>query len=142
MKESINIIEAWKELNKINNDIELLEGIVKVENPRWNKLKEVLNNCKTNIDDKFINSISSDDINVLNLKKKYYEKNLYENYIYKELERLKVSDFVLAIVFLKDYKNLTWDKISYMTNYSERQLRRLYNIYKKLNAQECPEKEN
>lgn len=130
MKDNLNIIEAWKELNKINNDIELLEGIVKLNNPKFNKLKDLFISCSTSRENKFIDSISSDNEDVVRLKKKYFERNLYENYIYKEMERVKLSDIALAILFLKDYKKLTWEKIAYLTNYSEKQVRRIYMGYK------------
>lgn len=127
----LSIVQAWDELNKINNKIDLLETLIKTKlDISASKLKEILVSCSFTNNDKFINSIVSKDEDVILLASKYQSKNAWENYIRSEIERLKLSDISICIAFLKEYKHLTWEEIVKEMIMSEKQCRRYYDKYK------------
>lgn len=127
----LTIIEAWDALNKINNDIDLLETLIKTRlDISASKLKEILVSCTFTNNDRFINSIASKDEDIVRLSLKYQSKNAYENYIRNEINRLKLSDMSLCIAFLKEYKKLTWEEIAKEMTYSIKQCKRYYDEYK------------
>lgn len=131
MIEDLSIIEIWNKLEKIKNDIEYLETEIAINyGIKASKLKEVLVSCSTHSNDTMINAIIRNDSQVERLRKKYVDKNNCENYIYKEIDRMKLSEPALAIAFLKDYKKMTWNQISRQMDYSVAQVRRYYDEYK------------
>lgn len=132
MEKHLTIIEAWNELNKINNHIDLLETVLKTKlDIGSSKLKEIMISCSVNGNNKFINSIISQDEDIIKLNGLYDSKNAYEKYIRNEIRISKVSEPALCIAFLKEYylkdnKRLTWNDISREMCLSERQCKRYY----------------
>lgn len=134
---NLTIVEAWNELNKINNKINLLETLIETQySIGSSKLKEILTSCSVTSNDKFINMITSKDANAVELKKQYLLKNAYENYILNEIKFLKLSEPSLCIAFLKEYslrkdnKRYSWDDIAIEMGYSAKQCKRYYDEYK------------
>lgn len=131
MIEELSIVEVWNKLEKIKNDIEYLETEITINyGIKASKLKEVLVSCSTHSNDTMINAIIRNNSQVERLRKKYVERNNCENYIYKEIDRMKLSEPALIIAFLKDYKKMTWNQIAKQMDYSEKSVRRYYNEYK------------
>lgn len=132
MIEHLTIIQAWNELNKINNEIDLLETLITTKmDIGSSKLKEIMTSCSVTSNDKFINSIISKDENVIKLGGLYDSKNGYETYIRNEIRINKVSEPALCIAFLKEYylkdgKRMTWDDIEKEMNLSKSQCKRYY----------------
>lgn len=134
---NLTIVEAWNELNKINNKINLLETLIETQySIGSSKLKEILTSCSVTSNDKFINMVTSKDANAIELKKQYLLKNAYENYILNEIKFLKLSEPSLCIAFLKEYslkkdnKRYSWDDIAIEMGFSVAQCRRYYDEYK------------
>ena len=137
LEKQLTIIEAWNELNKINNQIDLLETLIATKlSIGSSKLKEILTKCSFTNNDKFINSIASKDDDVIKLRGLYDSRNAYENYIRNEISRTKLSEPAICVAFLKEYyigddnKRLTWQDIAREMGYSEKQCRRYYDEYK------------
>lgn len=135
--EHLTIIQAWNELNKINNHIGLLETKIKKRfDISSSKLKEILIKCSIANNDKFINSIISNDEDIIKLGGLYDSKNAYETYIRNEIRIAKMSTPAICIAFLKEYylkkdnKKMTWEDISKEMGYSVAQCRRYYDEYK------------
>jgi len=135
--EHLSIIEAWNELNKINNHIELLETKIKTKfDIGSSKLKEILTKCSVVGNDKFINSIISQDKDIETLGNLYDSKYAYETYIRNEIRISKISTPAICIAFLKEYylkndnKRMTWDDIALEMGYSSKQCKRFYDEYK------------
>lgn len=131
MIEELSIIEVWNKLEKIKNDIEYLEtDLITNYDIKPNKLKEILVSCTSHSNDTMINAIIRNDKQIEKLRKLYIDKNNCENYILKEINRMKLSEPALAIAFLKEHKKMTWYQISKQMNYSVAQVRRYYDEYK------------
>lgn len=131
MIEELSIIEVWNKLEKIKNDIEYLEtDLITNYDIKPNKLKEILVSCTSHSNDTMINAIIRNDKQIEKLRKLYIDKNNCENYILKEINRMKLSEPALAIAFLKEYKKMTWHQISKQLDYSEKSARRYYAEYK------------
>lgn len=129
MKEQ-SIIKAWDKLNEINNKIELKTTLLATKTGiKSNRLKEIMVQCSFGNNDAFINSIIARNELGKELRKLYISKNAYETYIYKEIERTKLSTPALCIAFLKEYKKLTWRKVAKEMKYSVAQCRRYYDEY-------------
>ena len=132
----MTIVQAWNELNKINNDIDLLETLIKSRlGISSSKLKEILVKCSITNNDKFINSISRNDVDIIKLANLYDSKNAYEIYIRNEIKISKLSEPALCIAFLKEYylknnKKMTWEDIAKEMSMSIAQCRRYYDEYK------------
>lgn len=134
---NLTIVEAWNELNKINNKINLLETLIETQGGIGSsKLKEILTGCSVTSNDKFINMITAKDTNTVELKKQYLLKNAYETYILNEIKFLKLSEPSLCVAFLKEYylkkdnKRYLWDDIATEMGFSVAQCRRYYDEYK------------
>ena len=135
--EHLTIIEAWNELNKINNHIELLETKLKTNlDVSSSKLKEILTKCSIVNNDKFINSIAINDNDMIKLSGLYDSRNAYETYIRNEIKISKISSPAICVAFLKEYylrddnKKMTWVDISKEMGFSIAQCRRYYEEYK------------
>lgn len=131
MIEELSIIEVWNKLEKIKNDIEYLEtDLITNYDIKPNKLKEILVSCTSHSNDTMINVIIRNDKQIEKLRKLYIDKNNCENYILKEINRMKLSEPALAIAFLKEYKRMTWYQVAKEMQYSIAQVRRYYDEYK------------
>ena len=133
--ENESIVQAWDKLNKINNEIELIETLISTKfDIGSSKLKEILTACSTTKNDMFINSIISKDENIIKLSQLYQNKIGYENYIRKEISRMKMSEPALCIAFLREYylkenHPLSWKEIADEMCLSEKSCRRYYDEY-------------
>lgn len=131
MIEELSIVEVWNRLNKIDNQIDYIQTeIANNYNISASKLKEVLVSCSSNANSNMINSIIRTDKLFTQLRKLYVDRNNCENYIYKEIDRMKLSEPALTIAFMKDYKRMTWNQIAKEMDYSVAQVRRYCDEYK------------
>lgn len=134
---NLTIIQAWHELNKINNKIDLLETETRTKlDISASKLKDILTQCSIIENDKFINSIAFKDNAIIKLGALYDSKHAYEKYIRNEIRLSKLSNPAICIAFLKEYylrddnKKMTWEDISKEMGFSVRQCHRYYEEYK------------
>ena len=118
------------EIKRLSNEIELLESSVGVKAINPDKL--IVDGGKRV--DKLLEFVSNGDLQSLKekliLKKK--EKNIYLNWIDKELKLLEKYDKKeQMIVYYKEHtlKHYTWYSISRLVNYSVPQSIRIYNNY-------------
>ena len=131
MVDHMTIIQAWKEVVGINNKINLFETLRDINgNVKSSKAKEILVQGGFINSDSMINVIMKKDEYTDKLKSLYDSKKAYEEYIEKEIDRLKVTDIQLAVAFLKDYKKMKWQDIAKKLSYSKAQIRRFYDEYK------------
>ena len=133
----LTIVEAWNELNKVLNEIQLKETLIATRmGIKASQLKEILTQCTVTNNDKFINAISINDFDYLRLRELYEEQRAWETYIDNEMTVSKLSQPSVCIAFLKEYylkkddKKMTWEDISKKMGYSVRQCKRFYNEYK------------
>ena len=133
----LTLVEAWNELNKVLNEIQLKETLITTRmDIGANKLKEILTQCTVINNDKFINAISSNDADFLRLRELYEEQRAWETYIDNEMLISKLSQPVICIAFLKEYylkkddKKMTWEDISKKMGYSIAQCKRFYDEYR------------
>lgn len=132
-EKNLSIVEAWNELNKVNNKIELLETLLKSKlNITSSKLKEILVKCSITNNDKFINTIISKDDDIIQLGELYDTKNGWEKYIRNEIKISKISNPAICVAFLKEYyigddnKRMTFEDIAKELGYSLAQTKRYY----------------
>lgn len=127
----LTIVEAWKELNKINNKIDLLEKTILTKfDISANKLKDVLVHCSVVNNDRFINAIVAKDKGINELQELYMAKSDWEKYIMNEIENSKVSSPAICVAFLKEYKGNTNKEVSEIMTCSISKVKRLYAEYK------------
>ena len=78
IQKHLTIVEAWNELNKVLNEIQLKETLITTRmDIGANKLKEILTQCTVTNNDRFINAISSNDADLLRLRELYYDYKGY-----------------------------------------------------------------
>ncbi len=131
MNDYMTIIQAWEEIIGLNNKINLFETLREVNGDvKSSKVKEILVQGGFINSNSMLNIIMKKDEYTDRLKSLYDSKKAYEDYIEKEIDRLRVTDIQLAVAFLKDYKKMKWKDIGKRLNYSDRQIRRFYMEYK------------
>lgn len=127
---NLDLITAWDELNRLNNIIELYETkIIARKGISAVRLKEILIQCSTSGNDKFINTIIANDKDSEILRTKYEAKNALEIYIQKEIDRMKLSQPVICVAFLKEYKRKKVEDIAREMHISKRNVYRYYEEY-------------
>lgn len=133
----MSLVEAWDELNKINIEIEFLETeIAKSNNISSSKLKEILVQCSISNNDKFINSLVSNDRRTSKLDSLYISQKNYEKYIRNKIKISKLTEPIICVAFLKEYylkkdnKRMSYEDIAKEMGYSVRQVKRYYSEYK------------
>lgn len=133
LEKHLTIIEAWNELNKINNKIDLLETLVASEEDiSASKLKEVMTQCSIVNNDKSINRIISKDSRKDELYALWDSQKAWEKYIRNEIKILKLTEPVICIAFLREYyikknnKKMSWEEIAKEVGYSIPQTKRFY----------------
>lgn len=139
LEKHLTIIEAWNELNRILNHIQLLETqLASRLNIKASKLQEVMVQCSIVSNNGFINAIASKDEDYLTLQNLRKSQEAYERYIMNEIKINKLSQPALCVAFLKEYylkkdnKKMSWDDIADEMGYSIRQCKRYYSEYKGL----------
>lgn len=131
MVEHLTIMQAWQELIGINYRIDLFETLREVNGDvKSSKVKEILTTGGFISNNAMLNAILKKDEYSDRLKSLYDSRKAYENFIEKEIDRLKITDINLAVAFLKEYKKLKWKEIAKQLSYSEKQVRRYYDEYK------------
>ena len=143
----LTIVEAWNELNKVLNEIQLKETLIATRmDIGANKLKEILTQCTVTNNDRFVNAISSNDTDILKLRELYNSQRAWETYIDNEMKISKLSQPAICIAFLKEYylkkdnKKMTWEDIAKKMGYSVRQCKRFYDEYRgRTPADNCSE---
>ena len=130
---NLSIIEAWNELDGINNQINLFETLKETNNeetPKSVRLKEILVSGGKVNNDTICNAIINTDKYSEKLLSLYISKTAYEKYILEEIRRLKISAPAVCIAFLKEYQKLTWKEMTKVMDYSIAQCRRYYDEFK------------
>ena len=131
----MTILEANKEIERIDNEIDLL----------LNKKQMILESVtypKTTVGERVQGGKREDKYKQLDyaidnidpeLDRLYEEKKIYEEYIDKELARLsKYNQIEQLIIYYKEQTttNYTWFEISQKVHYSVTQCRRIYKKWK------------
>lgn len=131
IKIDMSLIQAWDELNKINNKINLKETLLSTRLDIGSmKLKEVITSCTFNGNDKLINSIIANDEDAITLRELYKAQRAYEIYVMNEIDRMKLSAPALCITFQKEYQHKKWNDIAKFMGYEKKQCQRYYDEYK------------
>ena len=132
----MTIIEANKELERIDNQLDLLltKRQIIIESTIYPKsgTGERVNGGKK--EDKYKHLDYAIDTIDPEIELLYKEKKVYEEFIEKELHRLgKYNEVEQLIVFYKEQttENYTWEQISQRVHYSVTQCRRIYRKWKK-----------
>lgn len=133
----MTIKEANNQINKIDNEIEYY--LKKKELEMSKMMPQAIKYDKTLVDggkreDKYANYAVKNELIDKELDRLYAEKRLLEDFVEKELIRLKKYDEVVQlIVFYKEesLKKYTWLQISQRVHISESQCKRIYRKYKK-----------
>ena len=120
MNDYMTIIQAWGEIVGLNNKINLFETLREVNGDiKSSKVKEILVQGGFINSNSMLNIIMKKDEYTDRLKALYDSKRAYEEYIEREIDRLKVTDIQLAVAFLKDYKKMKWQDIAKRLTYSK-----------------------
>ena len=132
----MTIIEANKELERIDNQLDLLltKRQIIIESTIYPKsgTGERVNGGKK--EDKYKHLDYAIDTIDPEIELLYKEKKVYEEFIEKELHRLgKYNEVEQLIIFYKEQttENYTWEQISQRVHYSVTQCRRIYRKWKK-----------
>ena len=127
----MTIMQAWNELKGIEYRINLFETLREVNGDlKASKIKEILVEGGFITNNEMLNIISKKDEYTERLQSLYQSKRAYEEFIEKEITRLKISDIHIVVGFLNEYKKLKWKDIAKKLNYSDKQVRRFYDEYK------------
>lgn len=130
IKLDLSLVQAWDELNKKNNLINLKETLLSSRlDIGAMKLKEIITSCTFNGNDKFINNIIANDEDAIALRELYIAKNAYEIYIMDEMNRTKLSAPALCIAFQREYQHKKWNEIAKFMGYEKKQCQRYYAEY-------------
>ncbi len=142
-EQTLSLESCFSELQKIENKIELLETLraIKGNTVKATRLKDVLVKGGRINNDALLNAIVGVDEHTEKLRELYKAKTAYENYMLNEIDRSKLYQPTIAIVFLKDIlkvedengvktKRLNWREVADIVNYSERQCQNYYYDYK------------
>ena len=130
MNECMTIMQAWQEVLSLNNKINLYETLRAINGDvKSSKAKEILVKGGFVNSDSMANIIMKKDEYTDKLKALYDSKKAYEDFIEKEIDRLRVTDIQLAVAFLKDCKKMKWQEIAKRLIYSKSQIRRYYEEY-------------
>lgn len=132
----MTILEANKEIERIDNEIEFLLDkkqmiFDSVTYPKASTGERVQGGART---DKYKQLDFAIDTIDPQLEYLYEEKRMYEGYIEKELIRLgKYNEVEQLVVFYKEQTttDYTWLEISQKVHYSVTQCRRIYRKWKK-----------
>jgi len=132
----MTIIEANKELERIDNQLDLLltKRQIIIEStiyPKSGTGERVAGGKK---EDKYKHLDYAIDTIDPEIELLYKEKKVYEEFIEKELHRLgKYNEVEQLIIFYKEQttENYTWEQISQRVHYSVTQCRRIYRKWKK-----------
>lgn len=133
----MTIKEANNQINKIDNEIEYY--LKKKELEMAKMMPQATKYDKTLVDggkreDKYANYVVKNELIDKTIDKLYDDKRLLEDFIEKELIRLKKYDEVMQlIVYYKEQclEKLTWQQISNRVHYSVTQCRNIYRKWKK-----------
>jgi len=130
-QKELTLVEAWNELNKVNNRIDLLETQMKLAGDiSSSKLKEIMTQCSFSNNDRFINTIISNDKRIDEWVELRWAKVEYETIIENEINRTKLSEPAICIAFLKEYMKKTNEEVAKEMGYSKSQVKRYYAEYK------------
>lgn len=132
----MTILEANKEIERIDNELELLlnkkqriiDSVTYPKTPMGERVEGGTREDKYKQLDYAIDTLDP-QIDYL-----YEEKRMYEGYIEKELIRLgKYNEVEQLVVFYKEQTttNYTWLEISQKVHYSQSQCRNIYRKWKK-----------
>lgn len=132
----MTILEANKEIERIDNELDLLltkkqiifDSTVYPKTPIGERVEGGKREDKYKQLDFAIDNIDPE------IEKLYEEKKMYEEYIEKELVRLgKYNEIEKLIIFYKEQtaESYTWEQISQRVHYSVTQCRRIYRKWKK-----------
>lgn len=132
----MTILEANKEIERIDNEIDLLLNkkqmiLESVTYPKASTGERVQGGTRT---DKYKQLDYAIDTIDPQLEYLYEEKRMYENYIERELIRLgKYNEVEKIIIYYKEQTTTqyTWEQISQKAHYSVTQCRRIYRKWKK-----------
>lgn len=132
----MTIIEANKEIEKIDNQLDLLltKKQIIIESTIYPKsgAGERVDGGKR--EDKYKHLDYAIDTIDPEIELLYKEKKVYEEFIEKELHRLgKYNEVEQLIIYYKEQttENYTWEQISQRVHYSVTQCRRIYRKWKK-----------
>lgn len=132
----MTIIEANKEIERIDNQLDLLltKKQLIIESTIYPKsgTGERVDGGKR--EDKYKHLDYSIDTIDPEIELLYKEKRIYEEFIEKELHRLgKYNEVEQLIIYYKEQttENYTWEQISQRVHYSVTQCRRIYRKWKK-----------
>ena len=132
----MNILEANKEIERIDNELEfwinkkafILESTIYPKSGTGDRVQGGKREDKYKHLDYAIDEIDPQ------IEKLYKEKKMYEDYIDKELLRLgKYREVEQLIIYYKEQciDQYTWFQISQRVHYSESQCRKIYRRWKK-----------
>jgi hypothetical protein len=130
LQKHLTIREAKNELRKAENELDLYLTKKEINylktQPSAVKYKDIVASSH-NIFDKFTHYVIKDeevDLKIYGLQETI---NSYQKYIISEMKRISDNGGSELITFLRDEMKMKWEEIAKYTNYSERQVRRLYN---------------
>ena len=140
LEKHLTIKEAHNEIIKLENELDLYLTKKKINfvktQPASSKFKDVVTSRTNAIFDKFTHYVIKDeelDTKIYSLQESILS---YQEYILKEMKRisdiepykLKVYELREDIEFIKEHnRKRTWLEIAELTNYSDRQAKRIYS---------------
>lgn len=140
LEKHLTIKEAHNEIIKLENELDLYLTKKKINfvktQPASSKFKDVVTSRTNAIFDKFTHYVIKDeelDTKIYSLQESILS---YQEYILKEMKRisdiepykLKVYELREDIEFMKEHnRKRTWLEIAELTNYSDRQAKRIYS---------------
>ena len=140
LEKHLTIKEAYNEIIKLENELDLYLTKKKINfvktQPASSKFKDVVTSRTNAIFDKFTHYVIKDeelDTKIYSLQESILS---YQEYILKEMKRisdiepykLKVYELREDIEFIKEHnRKRTWLEIAELTNYSDRQAKRIYS---------------
>lgn len=132
--EHLTIRQAKNELKKLENELDLYLTKKKINfektQPGSSKIKEVVTSRTNTIFDKFTHYVIKDeetDNKIYGLQQAILG---YQEYIVKEMKRISDYGGSEFIIYLRDEEKMQWKEICKITNYSDKQARRIYNQFK------------
>lgn len=126
--ENITIFSAYSEIKAIERKIDLILTLrATTEGIKPNRLKEILVDGGFRENDIILNAIIKKDKYTESLNALYKSKKAYEEYIFDELKRLKLTEPQIEVKYYRDYLKMSWKDISKKTHYSIRQCHNLYS---------------
>lgn len=132
LEKELTIKELKHIIKELEDDLELYLTLKKINfektQPGATKFKDIVTSKPTSTSDRFAQYMIKDEQYDETIFAKHQSLLAYEQRYLEKIKNMKSSSEKEFITFLREEEKLSWEEISRITYYSERQCRRIYGL--------------